>query len=95
MPACTVTVMSKAYDENLADRLDELHNVQQQLAAIEEQWKHWRAKSREISLQLITEDKLPVAEVARLSGHHRNTLNVWLQVFNAETKGAKRSGRGS
>lgn len=73
-------------EQNLADRLDELHSVQQQLAAIEDQWKHWRARSRQLSLDLITIDKLPVAEVSRLSGHHRNTLGVWLKIHNAEHK---------
>lgn len=71
------------------DRLQALAETLQKIEVIEREWKHWRAQSRTLSLELVTIDKLPVAEVSRLSGHHRNTLKVWLQIHNAE-QGAKR-----
>jgi hypothetical protein len=72
---------------NVADRLDALQETRTALEAAEREWKHLRQQSRTLALELITIDKLSVSQVSQLSGHHRATLTVWLQVHNAEIKG--------
>jgi len=72
------------------DRLDALQNTRAKLEAIEREWKHWRMQSRTLALELITRDGFSVAKVAMLSGHHRNTLKVWLDLHNAEQKNARK-----
>lgn len=56
------------------------------LAKIEDEFKFWRAASRKNVLEMITEQGVSVARAALLSGHHRATITVWLQVHNAEKK---------
>jgi hypothetical protein len=70
------------------DRLQALAETRQLLEAVERERQHLWNQSRAISMELITEDRLSVAKVAMLSGHHRNTLGVWLDVWNAEHKSA-------
>lgn len=63
----------------------------QQLAEHEAQWKELRQHSRDLTMRLITEYGESVNRAAYLSGHHRNTITIWLKIHNAEVKGAKRS----
>jgi hypothetical protein len=69
-----------------ADREQALAETREKLEAIELEWKEWRRQSRNLSLELITVNKYSVANVSRLSGHHRGTITLWLQVWNAEHK---------
>jgi hypothetical protein len=68
------------------DTLRDLAEVRDTLAAIESSWKDYRAQSRELTLRLITKYRYSVARAAQLSGHHRNTIMIWLKVYNAEQK---------
>jgi transposase-like protein len=68
------------------DRLQALQETRAKLESIEREWKHWREQSRTLAIELIAIDRLSVAKVAGLSGHHRNTLKVWLDLWNAEHK---------
>jgi hypothetical protein len=71
------------------DRLEALRETRAKCEALEREWKHWRNQSRILSLELISEDKLSMQRVAQLSGHHRATIKVWLDVYNAEMRGRK------
>jgi len=52
----------------------------------EADWKDLRALSRKLTLELVTEQGVSVAKAARISGHTRQTIKIWLDVFNAEQK---------
>jgi hypothetical protein len=58
----------------------------QQLADIEQLWKELREHSRNLSIRLIAEEGFSYSKVAKISGHHRNTLKAWMDVWNAEQK---------
>jgi len=60
------------------------------LAAIEERWKIYRQQSRDITVRLVTEHGYSAAKAAELSGHHRTTIKIWLDLHNAEVKAGKR-----
>jgi len=60
------------------------------LTAIEERWKIYRQTSKDLTVRLITEHGYSVARAAELSGHHRQTISIWLKIHNAETKAAQR-----
>lgn len=78
--------MTTEPERTKVDRLEDLARNSEHLEAVQNEFRAARAESRRISMELITIDKLPIAEVARLSGHHRNTLKVWLTIHNAEKK---------
>jgi hypothetical protein len=65
------------------------------LEAIEERWKIYRQTSRDLTVALVTQYGYSVARAAQLSGHHRATIKIWLDIHNAEVKGARRHGNGS
>lgn len=46
-----------------------------------------RERSRAYVIQAVTEQGLSVAKAAELSGHHRQSITLWLQIHNAEKKG--------
>ena len=56
------------------------------LRQAEKDWKDLRALSKRITLELVTEHGLSVAKVAQMSGHTRQTIKIWLDVWNAEQK---------
>lgn len=56
------------------------------LVKAEDELKSWRAHSRKLTLELITEHGVSVAKAAQLSGHHRATIKIWLDLWNAEHK---------
>jgi len=56
------------------------------LAEIEDNWKITRQGARLTLLKAITEEGLSVATAAAESGHHRQTIKHWLDVYNAEQK---------
>jgi hypothetical protein len=59
------------------------------LAQQEEEWKDGRAHSRALALELITEHGYSVSRTSELTGHHRNTLKIWLDIWNAEHRALK------
>jgi hypothetical protein len=61
------------------------------VAQVEKEWKDLRAQSRENTIHLITECGMSVAGANRITGHHRATIKVWLDVHNAEKKAALRA----
>jgi hypothetical protein len=61
----------------------------QQLADHEKQWKTLREDSKFLTLRLVTEHGVSVAGASKISGHHRNTIMLWLQIHNAEMKSSK------
>lgn len=73
-----------------ADRLQALTETKQKLEVIEREWKHWRAQSRTLTMELITLHGYSMNVAAQISGHHRNTIKVWLDLYNAENKAAQR-----
>lgn len=68
-----------AYEFLVACRLERV--------ASEEQLKLARERSRAYVIQAVTEQGLSVAKAAELSGHHRQTITLWLEIHNAEKKG--------
>lgn len=68
------------------DELEVLAETRQKLAAVEREWKMLRETSRATTMRLITEHHVSIAKAAQLSGHHRNTIMVWLKVHNALRK---------
>lgn len=63
----------------------------QQLEEHEAQWKELRRQSRDLTLRLITEYGESINRASYLSGHHRNSVTLWLKIWNAEQKGAQRN----
>lgn len=61
------------------------------LTKVEDEFRFWRAASRKITLELVTEHGISVAKAAVLSGHTRQTIKIWLDVWNAEHKAQKNS----
>jgi len=59
-----------------------------QLDEIEQQWKVLRAQARAELLDAITEHGISVAKASRITGHHRQTIKIWLDIYNAEHKNA-------
>jgi hypothetical protein len=82
--------MSNEDEWNQADREQALRETRHQLEVIEREWKHWREQSKTLTIQLITLDGLSVLKAAGLSGHHRNTIKVWLDLHNAEQKAGQK-----
>lgn len=72
------------------DDLQALQETRAKLESIEREWKHWRDQSRHLTVKLVTEHGISVAKASVLSGHHRNTIGIWLQVHNAEEKGRRK-----
>jgi predicted HTH domain antitoxin len=60
------------------------------LEAIEANWKIAREWNRTLTVRLVVQHELSIAKVAELTGHHRNTVSLWVQLHNAEEK-ARRS----
>jgi DNA-binding NtrC family response regulator len=56
------------------------------MAEMEESYKVTRAAERALLLQAITQEGMSVAAAAKMSGHNRKTITVWLQIYNAEKK---------
>lgn len=54
---------------------------------LEESLRLSRERSRAYVIQAITKQGISVAKASDLSGHHRNTITLWLQIHNAEIKG--------
>jgi hypothetical protein len=80
-----MTTEPQPSDKYLLQNLAETRGT---LAAIEERWKLKREESKRLTLQLITEHGYSVNRAAELSGHHRNTIMIWLKIHNAENKGS-------
>lgn len=57
------------------------------LEQAEKDWKNLREESRKNALLLLTEHGISLARTSAITGHHRNTLKIWLDVYNAERKG--------
>lgn len=66
--------------------LEALRWKRQQLADHEAEWRKLREHSRSLTLSLITDFGYSVARASDISGHHRNTISIWLKIHNAETK---------
>jgi len=82
----------KQNDEWTEDQvLEALAHNRQQLADLEREWKKMREHSKTLCLALITKHGLSMSRVALLSGHHRNTMKIWLDIHNAEIKSAQRA----
>jgi hypothetical protein len=71
--------------------LAELALTRVALVEAERDWKDLRALSRKITLELVTEHGFSVAKAAQLSGHTRQTIKIWLDVWNAEHKSQRKS----
>lgn len=80
--------MTQNEEWTVDDRLQALKETRQKLAEIEREFKHWRDQSRTLTIELVTKEGFSVARASQLSGHHRNTIKVWLDVWNAEHKSA-------
>lgn len=85
--ACTVNAMETAKFRNKDDAYEFLVACRLERVASEEALKLARERSRAYVIQAITEQGLSVAKAAELSGHHRQTITLWLQIHNAEKKG--------
>jgi hypothetical protein len=70
--------------------LVEMQLTRATLAKQEDDWKFWRAHSRKLTLELVTEHGISVAKASQLSGHTRQTIKIWLDVHNAEQKGRRK-----
>jgi transposase len=83
--------MSTQGREPSEETLASIRMYKERLAEIEESWKFAREAARANLLQAITEGGLSVAKASELSGHSRQTISTWLQVWNATQKAAKKS----
>jgi hypothetical protein len=76
--------------QNIDQTLRDIAESRGKLDAIEERWKIERAHNKALTVRLVTEHGLSVAKAADATGHHRNTVSLWVQLHNAEEK-ARRS----
>lgn len=83
---CTLTSMAENESWSKDDDLEAMLETRAKLESIEREWKQWRQQSRALTLRLVTVHGFSVAKASLLSGHHRTTITVWLQVHNAEHK---------
>jgi transcriptional regulator with GAF, ATPase, and Fis domain len=67
----------------------EMYN--ERLAEIEANYKFTRAAAKETLIQAIENEGMSLATAARLSGHDRRTIKVWLDVHNAAKKSGQKS----
>jgi hypothetical protein len=77
-------------NQTLEQTMRDLAESRGKLDAIEERWKAERDWNRILTVRLVTQHELTIARVSQLTGHHRNTVSLWVQIHNAEEK-AKRS----
>ena len=77
-------------NQTLEQTMRDLAESRGKLDAVEEAWKNARAHNRALTVRLVTQHELTIARVSQLTGHHRNTVSLWVQIHNAEEK-AKRS----
>lgn len=70
--------MTDTPNTSAAELVSKLLDTRAKLAAVEDRWKELRAESRRFSLLLLEDHGYSVNKVSLLSGHHRNTLQVWL-----------------
>lgn len=89
--ASTLTYMNASEEWTKDDELAILAETRQKLEAIEREWKMLRATSRATVIRLITQHGLSVAKASALSGHHRTSITVWLDIHNAENRAAQRA----
>ena len=83
---CTVKTMSTQPRREVEAAAAELAMTGVALRQAEKEWKDLRALSRRITLELVTEHGLSVAKASQMSGHTRQTIKIWLDVWNAEHK---------
>lgn len=68
--------------------LESLMSQAQMIKAVESEWKARRADLRFTACQAVIEQKLSLATVAEIAGINRKTLTIWVQIRQAEIKGA-------
>lgn len=49
------------------------------LDATEDYWKRLRQESKSLALQLVFDHGYSVNKTALVTGHHRNTIKVWIE----------------
>lgn len=59
--------------------VEEAARTRGRLEAIEADWTATRAHARTLALELILDYGYSLAKVSRITGHHRNTIRVWVQ----------------
>ena len=73
-------------NQTLEQTTRDLAESRGKLDAIEERWKIERAHNKALTVRLVVQHGLSVAKAADLTGHHRNTVSLWVQIHNAEQK---------
>lgn len=77
-------------NQTLEQTTRDLAESRGELDAIEARWKIAREWNRTLTVRLVVQHELSIARVSELTGHHRNTVSLWVQIHNAEEK-ARRS----
>jgi hypothetical protein len=70
--------MENTETETLQELLISLEAVRGRLDNIEAVWKKERAVSKRLTLRLVTEYGYSIFKASGVSGHHRQTILVWL-----------------
>lgn len=70
----------------LEQTLGALAETRKRLAQIEEVWKAERAISKRLTLSLVNDYGYSIVKASNVSGHHRQTITVWV---NASTPAPK------
>lgn len=89
MRPCTVHYMSRDIPQTIEQTMRDLAESKGTLDAIEAKWKTEREWNRALTVRLVTQHELSIAKVAEMTGHHRNTVSLWVQLHNAEEKARK------
>jgi tRNA U34 5-carboxymethylaminomethyl modifying enzyme MnmG/GidA len=82
--------MNKPTAEETAQAIAKLNENREELLEAEQEWKGLRYLNRQMTLELVTQHGVSVAKASRLSGHTRQTIKIWLDVWNAEHKSAQK-----
>jgi predicted HTH domain antitoxin len=82
--------MSTDIQQSIDQTMRDLAESRGKLEAIEANWKIQREWNRALTVRLVIQHELSIAKVAEMTGHHRNTVSLWVQLHNAEEK-ARRS----
>lgn len=78
--------MSTDIQQTIDQTMRDIAESRGKLDAIEEAWKIARAHNRALTVRLVVQHGLSVQKAADATGHHRNTVSLWVQLHNAEEK---------
>jgi transposase-like protein len=82
--------MTSKYEPSAEAALENLANMKLEAERLRDMFARHREDLRAEAIYAVTEQGVSVLRAATTAGIDRRTLNVWLQVHNAEVKARKK-----